>query len=230
MLGDGGGRGFSQSGTRFSAHSAIRHCGSGLGDAGILPGVERAQPPFFGEVLRASVLDLKRLVHSLVLGMAVVGVAQMLPGGISPFLALPLKAVLVAAYPLLLVSTGFLRAEEREYFVSAWRLRASGPSRLSLATDDSGITRAASFALRSSGVLDVKPSLTFCLRCVKCGGELWLSDPTMEGAEIESGSLDCVSCKNALSDHRWNSAVRSFEQLRRELWLSVESLSPDAAR
>ena len=71
--------------------------------------------------------DLKRLVHSLVLGMAVVGVAQMLPGGISPFLALPLKAVLVAAYPLLLVSTGFLRAEEREYFVSAWRLRAAAP-------------------------------------------------------------------------------------------------------
>jgi O-antigen/teichoic acid export membrane protein len=71
--------------------------------------------------------DLKRLLHSLVLGMAVVGVAQMLPEGIGPFLALPLKAALAVAYPLLLVATGFLRPEEREYIVSAWRLRAAAP-------------------------------------------------------------------------------------------------------
>lgn len=41
----------------------------------------------------------------------------------------------------------------------------------------------------------MKPSLAYCLRCVKCGGELWLSDPTMDEGEIESGSLDCAVCK-----------------------------------
>jgi SAM-dependent methyltransferase len=40
----------------------------------------------------------------------------------------------------------------------------------------------------------VKPSLVSCLRCVSCRGELWLSDPTMKGSEIEGGFLDCASC------------------------------------
>jgi SAM-dependent methyltransferase len=41
----------------------------------------------------------------------------------------------------------------------------------------------------------VKPSLAYCLRCPKCGGELWLCDPIMDRAEIESGALDCASCQ-----------------------------------
>jgi|HubBroStandDraft_6_1064221.scaffolds.fasta_scaffold56956_2 SAM-dependent methyltransferase len=40
----------------------------------------------------------------------------------------------------------------------------------------------------------MKPSLVACLRCAKCGGELWLSDPAMHEVEIQSGSLDCAAC------------------------------------
>jgi SAM-dependent methyltransferase len=40
----------------------------------------------------------------------------------------------------------------------------------------------------------MKPILVSCLRCPKCAAELWLADPSMEGAEIESGALDCAGC------------------------------------
>jgi O-antigen/teichoic acid export membrane protein len=58
--------------------------------------------------------DVPSLVHSLVLGAILVAAAQLLPGGLSPFLLWPLKAVLAAAYPLLLIVTGFLRPDEWE--------------------------------------------------------------------------------------------------------------------
>jgi SAM-dependent methyltransferase len=40
----------------------------------------------------------------------------------------------------------------------------------------------------------MKPSLLSNLRCAKCAGELWLSDPTMDDGEIDTGFLDCVGC------------------------------------
>lgn len=69
--------------------------------------------------------DLQRLLHSLVVGASLVAMAQMLPDGINAFVALPLKAVLAGMYPLLLVATGFLRPEEREFILSALHLRAT---------------------------------------------------------------------------------------------------------
>jgi len=74
--------------------------------------------------------DVPRLVHSLVLGAILVAAAQLLPGGLSPFLLWPLKAVLAAAYPLLLIVTGFLRPDEwetvKEMVSAKWRASSQG--------------------------------------------------------------------------------------------------------
>ena len=42
----------------------------------------------------------------------------------------------------------------------------------------------------------MKPSLVSCMRCAKCGGELWLCDPTMDEGEIDAGFLDCAGCSS----------------------------------
>jgi O-antigen/teichoic acid export membrane protein len=65
--------------------------------------------------------DVGRIVHSLMLGAVLVAAVHLLPRGLSPFWLWPLKALLVAAYPVLLVATGFLRAEERRMLISLWR-------------------------------------------------------------------------------------------------------------
>jgi O-antigen/teichoic acid export membrane protein len=62
--------------------------------------------------------DISRLLHSLVLGAILVVAAQLLPGRMSPLLLWPLKAALAAAYPLLLIATGFLRPDEWEILKS----------------------------------------------------------------------------------------------------------------
>jgi O-antigen/teichoic acid export membrane protein len=69
--------------------------------------------------------DLRRLLHSLVVGAALVAAAHMLPAGISVFVSLPLKAALAAGYPLLLAATGFLRPDEWTFVLRAVRLRAT---------------------------------------------------------------------------------------------------------
>lgn len=56
--------------------------------------------------------DVPRLLHSLVLGAALVTIAQVFPAGMNPLVLWPLKALLAAAYPVLLAATGFLRPEE----------------------------------------------------------------------------------------------------------------------
>jgi O-antigen/teichoic acid export membrane protein len=70
--------------------------------------------------------DVPRLLHSLVLGAIVVAAAQLLPRGLSPLLLWPLKAVLGAAYPLLLAATGFVRPEEWRILSALWRPVSQG--------------------------------------------------------------------------------------------------------
>jgi len=75
--------------------------------------------------------DIVRLAHSLILGAILVVAALLLPGSMSPLLLWPLKATLAAAYPLLLISTGFLRPDEWEIVKSlarrARRVATQGP-------------------------------------------------------------------------------------------------------
>jgi len=78
---------------------------------------------YFSTKFYALRFDLPRLLHSLTLGAALVAIAQFLPADMSPFVAWPLKGALAAAYPLLLVATGFLRSDEWRVVTSAWRMR-----------------------------------------------------------------------------------------------------------
>jgi O-antigen/teichoic acid export membrane protein len=80
--------------------------------------------------------DVRRLVHSLLLGAFLVAVAQFLPANLNPLVLWPLKGLLVVAYPVLLVATGFLRPEERQILIGLIRRaeRVRGPSSSSLIT------------------------------------------------------------------------------------------------
>ncbi len=53
--------------------------------------------------------DVRRLLHSLLLGSLLVAAASFFPASLSPLILWPLKGLLAAAYPVLLVATGFLR-------------------------------------------------------------------------------------------------------------------------
>ena len=53
--------------------------------------------------------DVRRIGQALLVGAVLVATAQLLPGALTPFVRWPLKLLLAAAYPGLLVATGFVR-------------------------------------------------------------------------------------------------------------------------
>ncbi len=74
--------------------------------------------------------DVRRLVHAGVAGALVIVVARIIPGDVSLWIVCPLKAVLVLAYPVLLMATGFLTPDEWQRLSSLMRgVAAAGSSR-----------------------------------------------------------------------------------------------------
>ncbi|HEX4070061.1 MAG TPA: oligosaccharide flippase family protein [Planctomycetaceae bacterium] len=65
--------------------------------------------------------DVRRLLHSLLLGALLVAVASFLPTSLSPLILWPLKGLLAIAYPVLLVATGFLTPSERRVLIGLMR-------------------------------------------------------------------------------------------------------------
>jgi O-antigen/teichoic acid export membrane protein len=83
---------------------------------------------YFSTKFYALHFDVQRLLHSVVVGAALVAVTLVLPVDLSLVVSLPLKAAIAGAYPLLLLATGFLRPQEREFVFRAWQLRAAAPA------------------------------------------------------------------------------------------------------
>jgi hypothetical protein len=68
------------------------------------------------------------LIHAVLVGGLLVGLAIALPVDMSSLVSWPLKAAIAGAYPLLLLATGFLRRQERAFVLRAWQARATAPA------------------------------------------------------------------------------------------------------
>jgi O-antigen/teichoic acid export membrane protein len=65
--------------------------------------------------------DVRRFAHAGFVGALLIVLARMIPADLNPLLACPLKGVLVLAYPVLLLATGFLTPDEWERMSNGMR-------------------------------------------------------------------------------------------------------------
>jgi O-antigen/teichoic acid export membrane protein len=67
---------------------------------------------FFSRRFYQMKFDVRRFAHAGLVGAPLIVAARMIPSNLNFLIVCPLKAILVLAYPALLVATGFLTADE----------------------------------------------------------------------------------------------------------------------